>query len=102
MTGPDGEENVPHREWFVVYDEVLNEVREEMKRQGRENQFIGSKVRHSRFQCCSVYSGNIVHPFNVQIIYTTLRHITPEELEWYLEDCLALKREFPHLVAGEN
>ncbi|KAI0945708.1 hypothetical protein AcW1_001866 [Taiwanofungus camphoratus] len=77
MTGSDGEENVPHREWFVMYGEVLNEVREEMKRQGRENQFIGSKI-----------------------IYTTLRHITPEELEWYLEDCLALKREFPHLVAG--
>jgi adenosine deaminase CECR1 len=35
-----------------------------------------------------------------QIIYTTIRSITPEELEWYLEDCIALKKEFPHLIAG--
>jgi adenosine deaminase CECR1 len=26
--------------------------------------------------------------------------VSPEELEWYLEDCLALKQEFPHLIAG--
>jgi Adenosine/AMP deaminase. len=26
--------------------------------------------------------------------------ITPEELVWYLEDCIALKQEFPHLIAG--
>lgn len=26
--------------------------------------------------------------------------MTCEELEWYLEDCLTLKQEFPHLVAG--
>jgi len=35
-----------------------------------------------------------------QIIYSTIRFITPEELEWYLEDCIALKKEFPHLIAG--
>ena len=36
----------------------------------------------------------------MQIIYTTIRYITPEELEWYLEDCIALKQEFPHLICG--
>jgi len=26
--------------------------------------------------------------------------MTPEELDWYLEDCISLKKEFPHLIAG--
>ncbi len=29
-----------------------------------------------------------------------MRFITPEELDWYLEDCLVLKQEFPHIIAG--
>ena len=29
-----------------------------------------------------------------------MRDATCEELEWYLGDCLALKQEFPHLLAG--
>jgi len=77
MIAPDGQEHVPHREWLIIYDRVLNEVKEEMKKQGRQGEFIGSKI-----------------------IYVTLRFITPEELEWYLEDCIALKKEFPHLIAG--
>jgi hypothetical protein len=35
-----------------------------------------------------------------KIIYTTIRFVSPAELEWYLDDCIALKREFPHLIAG--
>lgn len=35
-----------------------------------------------------------------QIIYSTVRSITPDDLEWYLKDCIALKKEFPHLIAG--
>lgn len=35
-----------------------------------------------------------------QIIYCTIKIVTPEELEWYTEDCLALKMEFPDLIAG--
>ncbi|KAI0636429.1 Metallo-dependent hydrolase [Trametes polyzona] len=77
MVGEDGEENVPHRVWFQIYERVLNEVKEELRQQGRGDEFIGSKI-----------------------IYSTLRNVTCEELEWYLEDCLALKQEFPHLVAG--
>jgi len=49
----------------------------EMKEQGREGDFVGAKV-----------------------IYSTLRFCTAEELEWYTEDCIALKKEFPHLIAG--
>ncbi|KII89146.1 hypothetical protein PLICRDRAFT_175374 [Plicaturopsis crispa FD-325 SS-3] len=77
MYGVDGQENVPHREWLIMFDEVLKEVKEEMKQQGREDEFIGARI-----------------------IYTTIRFITPEELEWYTEDCIALKQEFPHLIAG--
>ncbi|EMD40416.1 hypothetical protein CERSUDRAFT_111019 [Gelatoporia subvermispora B] len=77
MVGPNGEENIDHRGFVMIFGRVLNEVKEEMKRQGREDEFIGSKI-----------------------IYCTLRFISPEELEWYCEDCLALKQEFPHLIAG--
>jgi len=34
------------------------------------------------------------------VIYTTVRVLSPEEIEWYLEDCITLKQEFPDLVAG--
>ena len=34
------------------------------------------------------------------MIYTTLRFISAEDLYWYTEDCLALKKEFPHIIAG--
>ncbi|KAG5220481.1 adenosine deaminase-related growth [Salix suchowensis] len=77
MDDADGNECVPHREWLVMFDEVLKEVKEDLQKQGREDEFIGAKI-----------------------IYTTLRLITPEELTWYTEDCIALKKEFPHLIAG--
>ncbi|KAJ3548159.1 hypothetical protein NM688_g5331 [Phlebia brevispora] len=73
MFGEDGEENIPHRDWLREYDRVMSEVKADLKEQGREDEFI---------------------------IYTALRFITPEQLEWYLEDCIALKQEFPHLIAG--
>lgn len=77
MIGEDGQENVPHRDWLLTFDRVLNEVKAEMKAQGRSEEFIGARI-----------------------IYSTIRFISPEELEWYIEDCIALKREFPHLIAG--
>ncbi|RPD64539.1 Metallo-dependent hydrolase [Lentinus tigrinus ALCF2SS1-7] len=77
MVGADGEENVPHRIWFQMYERILNEVKASLAAQGRADEFVGSRI-----------------------IYSTLRIGTPEELEWYTEDCLALKQEFPHLVAG--
>ncbi|KAI0700006.1 Metallo-dependent hydrolase [Cytidiella melzeri] len=73
----DGKENVSHRTMLLEYDRILNEVKQEMRQQGREDEFFGSKI-----------------------IYTTIRFISPEELEWYLDDCIALKQEFPHLIAG--
>ncbi|KIK59537.1 hypothetical protein GYMLUDRAFT_44494 [Collybiopsis luxurians FD-317 M1] len=73
----DGLSHVPHREILQDFDEVLNDVKAELKAQGREDEFIGARI-----------------------IYTTLRFITPENLELHLQECIALKKEFPHLIAG--
>ncbi|KAI0780415.1 Metallo-dependent hydrolase [Trametes elegans] len=78
MIGSDGKENVPHREWLLTYDRVVAKVREEFAAQGRSEEFVGSKVIYSAVK----------------------KELTHEELEWYLEDCIALKQEFPHLICG--
>ena len=77
MIGEDGRDNVPHREWLVAYDCIINEVKAELASQGRADAFVGS---------CMIYSCKC--------------SATCDELEWYLEDCLQLKREFPHLICG--
>ena len=77
MFAADGQENVPHREWLIAYDRVLNEFKADLVAQGRTGEFVGSKI-----------------------IYSCKRDATCEELEWFLEDCLELKREFPHLICG--
>ncbi|KAJ7087816.1 hypothetical protein C8R44DRAFT_27840 [Mycena epipterygia] len=77
MFGEDGKETVTHREWLQIFDEMQNQFKAELKRLGREDEFIGARI-----------------------IYSTLRFISVEELEWFCEDCIALKQEFPHLIAG--
>ncbi|KAI0709750.1 Metallo-dependent hydrolase [Earliella scabrosa] len=77
LRGEDGEENVPHRVWFQVFEQILTEVKSTLAAQGREDEFIGAKI-----------------------IYSIMRDVSVAELEWYLDDCLALKQEFPHLLAG--
>ncbi|KAN0140794.1 hypothetical protein V8E53_001238 [Lactarius tabidus] len=77
MSDADGNETVPHREWILDFGRAIGEVRTMLKEQGREEAFIGAKV-----------------------IYTTVRTVSPEEIEWYLEDCITLKQEFPDLIAG--
>ena len=69
---------MPHREWLLAFDRIVNDVKAELATQGRADEFVGCKI-----------------------IYTTLRFVTADELVWYLEDCLALKQEFPHLIAGQ-
>jgi adenosine deaminase CECR1 len=44
MIGPDGEQNVPHREWLSMFQEVLVEFNESLRIQGRDDEFIGAKV----------------------------------------------------------
>ncbi|KLO10535.1 adenosine deaminase-related growth [Schizopora paradoxa] len=72
-----GEETVSHRDLVVTFDEVVQDVKNEMNRQGRPEAFIGARI-----------------------IYATLRFISCEELNWYVDDCIELKQEFPHLIAG--
>ena len=44
MIGADGEENVPHREWLIAFDRVISEVKVELAKQGRADEFVGAKV----------------------------------------------------------
>ena len=44
MFGEDGHETVPHREWVIAYEEVMDEVLQKMRDQGRQDEFLGSKV----------------------------------------------------------
>lgn len=48
MIGADGKEDVPHREWLVVFDRVLDQVKAELAKQGRADDFTGAKVRQAR------------------------------------------------------
>ncbi|KIY43531.1 adenosine deaminase [Fistulina hepatica ATCC 64428] len=78
MVGPDGQDNIPHREWVAMFDEVQNEVKADMKAKGRDDEFLGARI-----------------------IYTTVRAISNEELGWHMKNCISLKKEFPHLIAGK-
>ncbi|KAJ7219500.1 hypothetical protein GGX14DRAFT_695618 [Mycena pura] len=77
MFGEDGQENIPHREWLQIFEKMQDRFKADLKQQGREDEFVGARI-----------------------IYSTLRFISAEELEWFCEDCIALKQEFPHLIAG--
>lgn len=77
MFGADGMDTVMHREMLQTFDEVIQELKSDLKKQGQENRFFGARI-----------------------IYSTIKFITPDELNWYTEDCIALKKEFPHLIAG--
>ena len=79
FTRKNGEQDFTHREMVKLFDDIVNEIKEEMSKAGRQDEFYGSRL-----------------------IYSTLRSLTCEELEWYLNDCIELKKEFPHLIAGER
>lgn len=44
MIGPDGEQNVPHKEWLSTFQDVLIEFSGSLRAQGRDDEFIGAKV----------------------------------------------------------
>lgn len=77
MTGPDGEQNVSHKEWLGMFQDVLVEFRGSLQAEGRDDEFFGAKI-----------------------IYTIVRDCEPEELEWYLNDCIEMKKLFPDIIAG--
>ncbi|VDB96742.1 unnamed protein product [Peniophora sp. CBMAI 1063] len=77
MYGEDCEENVPHREWIRDIEAIGKEVKAEFDAAGRGDEFFG-----------------------IKIIYSVVRLLLPQELEWYTADVLALKKEFPDIIAG--
>ncbi|CAE6380112.1 unnamed protein product [Rhizoctonia solani] len=73
----DGSETLSHRDYLALFGNVVREVKDQMRLEGREDEFIGAKL-----------------------IYTVYRTFDKEKLWWYLEDCMVLKAEFPDLIAG--
>ena len=79
----------------------MQEVKDEMKEQGREDEFIGSRVSLP-FTLRRLHLPSANPRVFSKVIYCAIKIVTPEELEWYTEDCLALKLEFPDLIAGSH
>ncbi|KAG9019560.1 hypothetical protein FRB90_000468 [Tulasnella sp. 427] len=77
ITRSDGAGDFSTIEKVRLISEVIAEVKEEMISQGRGDEFVGAKI-----------------------IYITIRFMSPEELQWYLDDCFKMKQELPDLVAG--
>ncbi|KAG8971485.1 hypothetical protein FRC05_011058 [Tulasnella sp. 425] len=77
ITRSNGSDDFSTAEKVQLIGEVIDEVKEEMNSQGRGEEFVGAKI-----------------------IYITIRFISSEDLEWYLNDCISLKRQFPNLIAG--
>ncbi|KAG2123549.1 Metallo-dependent hydrolase [Suillus cothurnatus] len=75
----DAKTKLELRELLLIFHEVTNEIKAEMKAKGREGDFAGLKI-----------------------IYNTLRIVSPEELESELEQCSRFKQEFPDLIAGKS
>ncbi|EGN95556.1 hypothetical protein SERLA73DRAFT_186633 [Serpula lacrymans var. lacrymans S7.3] len=73
----DGQSSVSRRELFLIFDKVVNDIRSEMKVQGRGDEFIGAKI-----------------------IYVLQRFVDNKALDAELEQCLSMKLEFPHLIVG--
>lgn len=44
MVGVDGQDNLTNHDILVIFGQVLNEVKADMKAQERENEFIGARV----------------------------------------------------------
>lgn len=44
MVGADGQDNLTNHDILVIFGQVLNEVKADMKAQERENEFIGARV----------------------------------------------------------
>ncbi|CAE6470123.1 unnamed protein product [Rhizoctonia solani] len=73
----DGSETLEPRDYLIWFGEAIQAVKDQMKAENREEEFVGAKI-----------------------IYTSIRSRSNQALIKYLEDCMALKEEFPDLVAG--
>lgn len=45
MIRENGVDNVTHREMLQIFASVVQEVKDELKKEGKESQFIGARVR---------------------------------------------------------
>ncbi|KAL5632815.1 hypothetical protein ACGC1H_005684 [Rhizoctonia solani] len=73
----DGSETLEPRDYLVWLGQAIQDVKDQMQAENREDEFIGAKI-----------------------IYATVRFRHNPDLMRYLEDCMALKKEFPDLMAG--
>lgn len=44
MYDENGEQTIPHREWVILFNDVVKEVKAEMEAAGRGDEFVGAKV----------------------------------------------------------
>ncbi|KAJ3575804.1 hypothetical protein NP233_g846 [Leucocoprinus birnbaumii] len=77
LISADGKRTVTHREVLELFDATVNEVKGELVRENRGHKFLGARI-----------------------IYTAFRALDPKDLYYYVDDCLNLKKEFPHIIAG--
>ncbi|PGH27124.1 hypothetical protein AJ80_01080 [Polytolypa hystricis UAMH7299] len=73
----DGERQLDHRAWMVIIREEVAKKMKELDEVGKGGHFRGIKV-----------------------IYCAPRSIKKEDMTWCLNDCIALKQEFPDLICG--
>lgn len=76
MKGANGE-NLSNSNICRIFDDVVKEVKANLEAQGRGDELDGAKL-----------------------VYSTLRFVSVEELKQSADDCIQLKKEFPHLIAG--
>lgn len=79
MVDTAGADVLGHADWVRIYGEVADEVKDELRAQGRADAFSGATI-----------------------IYTTVRFIDNDALKVAMEGCLALKKQFPHLIKGAS
>jgi hypothetical protein len=75
MIGTDGQDNVPHREWIVAFERVLNEIKLELKNEGREDELFGARVSlfSSQFSYTKLFLDHLHydplhHPRRVRVV----------------------------------
>jgi len=73
----DGERELGHTVWMSIIQEEIAKKKQELAASGRADDFCGFKV-----------------------IYCAPRSIRSEEMAWCLQDCIALKKDFPDLICG--
>lgn len=66
---------IDHTQWVTIFEESLTEAKQECISRGLT--FLDAKI-----------------------IYATVRFVTPDKLQWYLDDCIMLKKKFPHRIIG--